>query len=48
MDLWIAGRESGEVERGFDELAGRLLEAKKQHVKVQELDDSLFARDFEV
>jgi SNF2 family DNA or RNA helicase len=48
MDLWIAGRESGELERGFDELAGRLLEAKKQHVKVQKLDDSLFARDFEV
>ena len=48
MDLWISGRESGEVERGFDELAGRLLEAKKQHVKVQQLDDSLFARDFEV
>ena len=46
MDLWIAGRESGEVERGFDELAGRLLEAKKQHVKVQQLDDSLFARRF--
>jgi len=48
MDLWIAGRELGEVERAFDELAGQLLEAKKQHVRVQQLDDSLFARDFEV
>jgi SNF2 family DNA or RNA helicase len=48
MDLWISGRESGEVERGFEELAGRLLDAKKQHLKVQELDESLFARDFEV
>jgi hypothetical protein len=29
-------------------LAKHLLEAKKQHVEVQELDDSLFAQDFEV
>jgi SNF2 family DNA or RNA helicase len=48
MDLWISGRESGEVERGFEELAKQLLDAKKQHVQVQELDQSLFAEDFEV
>jgi superfamily II DNA or RNA helicase len=48
MDLWLTGRESGEIEQAFDQLAGRLLEAKKQHVKVRQLDDSLFARDFEV
>ena len=48
MDLWISGRESGDVERGFEELARQLLDAKKQHVKVQELDESLFAHDFEV
>jgi len=48
MDLWIANRESGAVEQAFDDLAKRLLEAKRQHIKVQELDESLFARDFEV
>jgi superfamily II DNA or RNA helicase len=48
MDLWIAGQESGHVERGFEELAQRLLDAKKQHLQVQELDESLFAHDFEV
>jgi hypothetical protein len=48
MDLWLTGREAGAVETAFEELAGRLIEAKKQHVKVQELDESLFARDFEV
>ena len=48
MDLWLSGRESGEVGGVFDELAGRLLEAKKEHAKVQELDESLFSRDFEV
>ena len=48
MDLWISGRESGEVDQAFDSLAGRLLEAKKQHLKTQGLDNSLFARDFEV
>jgi len=48
MDLWIAGREQGNVEQSFEELAKRLLEAKKQHVKVQELDEALFAHDFEV
>ena len=39
MDLWIAGRESGEVERRSRNWRRRLLEAKKQHVKVQELDE---------
>lgn len=48
MDLWISGRESGQVDQAFDSLAGRLLEAKKQHLQTQGLDDSLFARDFEV
>ena len=48
MDLWISARESGAMEESFDELARRLLEAKKQHVKVQELDEALFAHDFEV
>jgi SNF2 family DNA or RNA helicase len=48
MDLWIAGRESGQLEQSFEELANRLLDAKKHHVKVQELEDTLFARDFEV
>jgi superfamily II DNA or RNA helicase len=48
MDLWISGQESGKVEEGFEELARRLLEAKKTHLQVQELDESLFAHDFEV
>jgi SNF2 family DNA or RNA helicase len=48
MDLWVAGHESGTVADGFEELAQRLLEAKQQHIEVQKLDESLFARDFEV
>ena len=48
MDLWISGREAGAVEQSFEELARRLLEAKKHHVQVQELDEALFAHDFEV
>jgi superfamily II DNA or RNA helicase len=48
MDLWISGSERGAVEQSFEELARRLLDAKKQHVKVQELDEALFAHDFEV
>jgi superfamily II DNA or RNA helicase len=48
MDLWIAGRESGQLDQSFEELANRLLDAKKQHRKVQELDEALFAHDFEV
>jgi SNF2 family DNA or RNA helicase len=48
MDLWISGRERGEVDQAFEELATRLLDAKKERVKAEELDDSLFARDFEV
>jgi SNF2 family DNA or RNA helicase len=48
MDLWVSGRESGEVEREFEDLARRLLEAKKRHVEVQKLDESLFATDFGV
>jgi len=48
MDLWISGRESGNLEQSFEELAHRLLDARKHHVKVQELDEALFAHDFEV
>ncbi|MEO8372435.1 MAG: SNF2-related protein [Candidatus Solibacter sp.] len=48
MDLWIAGSESGDVEQSFEDLARRLLDAKGHHVKVQELDEALFAHDFEV
>jgi SNF2 family DNA or RNA helicase len=48
MDLWISGRESGHVEREFEELAKRLLDAKMHQLKAQELDESLFAHDFEV
>ena len=48
MDLWISACESGEVEKPFEDLAQRLLDAKKHHVKVQELDEALFAHDFEV
>ena len=48
MDLWIAGSESGDVEQSFEDLARRLLDAKGHHVKVQELDEALFAHNFEV
>jgi superfamily II DNA or RNA helicase len=48
MDLWISGRESGQVEQEFEELARRLLDAKKQQAQAQELDEALFAHDFEV
>jgi superfamily II DNA or RNA helicase len=47
MDLWLAGREAGPVEQSFDDLARRLIEAKKRHIQVRELDQALFARDFE-
>ena len=48
MDLWISGSQTGDVAQSFEELARRLLDAKKHHIKVQELDESLFAHDFEV
>jgi len=48
MDLWISGRESGQVEREFEELAKRLLDAKKQQTEAQKLDEALFAHDFAV
>jgi SNF2 family DNA or RNA helicase len=48
MDLWLSGRESGEMEQAFDALSERLIAAKKQHVDAKKLDDTLFARDFEV
>jgi len=48
MELWVSGCETGGVEQSFETLAMRLLDAKKHHVKVQELDEALFANDFEV
>ena len=54
MDLWLSVREVGPgsrpvaVEQAFDKLAEQLLAAKAEHAKVQELDQALFQRDFEV
>jgi SNF2 family DNA or RNA helicase len=48
MDLWHSARESGGVDRVFEELGERLLAAKAEHGKVMELDEALFQRDFEV
>ncbi len=48
MDLWVSGRESGQMEREFEDLAKRLLDAKQQQAKAQELDAALFSHDFAV
>jgi superfamily II DNA or RNA helicase len=48
MDLWLSGRESGAMEQAFEALSERLITAKKQHADAKKLDDTLFARDFEV
>lgn len=48
LDLWLSARDSGRVEQAFDELADRLMEAKKQYSEAKRLDEALFQRDFEV
>ena len=47
LDLWTAGRQSSKVDQAFDDLAERLVEAKKKYSQTKELDDTLFQRDFE-
>jgi SNF2 family DNA or RNA helicase len=48
LDLWLSARPSGRVEQVFDELASRLMAARKQYAETKRLDDALFQRDFEV
>jgi len=48
LDLWLSARDSGRIDEAFDELADRLLEAKKQYSEAKQLDETLFQRDFEV
>ena len=48
LNLWLSGRDSGRVEQRFDELADRLMTAKKQYSEAKGLDAALFHRDFEV
>jgi len=48
LDLWLSGRDSGRIEHGFDQLAERLVAAKKQYAETKRLDEALFQRDFEV
>ena len=48
MDLWLSARQSGAVDRAFDELGQRLLAAKAEQAKVKEFDEAIFQRDFEV
>jgi hypothetical protein len=47
LDLWLSGRDSGRIEQGFDELAERLIAAKKQYAEAKQMDEALFQRDFE-
>jgi hypothetical protein len=47
LELWLAGRDSGQIEQRFDEFAERLIAAKKQYAAAQRLDEALFERDFE-
>ena len=47
LDLWTTGRQSSQVDRAFEDLAERLVEAKKKYSRTKELDDTLFQRDFE-
>ena len=48
MDLWLAARAAGGLDRAFDDLGERLLAAKTEQGKVKDLDEALFQRDFEV
>jgi SNF2 family DNA or RNA helicase len=48
LDLGVSARHAGNVERTFDELADRLMAAKKQYSAAKRLDENLFQRDFEV
>ena len=47
LDLWTSGREAKQVDKAFDDLAERLVQAKKKYSQTKELDESLFQRDFE-
>jgi SNF2 family DNA or RNA helicase len=47
LDLWLSGRDSGRIEQGFDELAERLIAAKRQYAEAKQMDEALFQRDFE-
>ena len=47
LDLWTSGREAKQVDRAFDDLAERLVQAKKKYSQTKELDETLFQRDFE-
>jgi superfamily II DNA/RNA helicase len=47
LDLWTSGREARQVDRAFDDLAERLVQAKKKYSQTTELDETLFQRDFE-
>jgi SNF2 family DNA or RNA helicase len=48
LELWVSARDSGRVEQAFDDLAERLMEAKKHYLSTKKLDATLFQRDFEV
>jgi len=47
LDLWLANHGSGREDQAFDQLAERLLEAKREYTRTKELDEALFHRDFE-
>jgi len=48
LELWVSARREGRVQAAFDELAERLLAAKRDYAQSKKLDEALFRRDFEV
>jgi SNF2 family DNA or RNA helicase len=48
LELWLSHDEAGTREQAFDELAERLIAAKKHHMETKQLEDALFERELEV
>ncbi|HEY5560630.1 MAG TPA: SNF2-related protein [Clostridiaceae bacterium] len=48
MDAWVRSEEEKNMEEEIDLIGEKLLENKRQYLKVKELDDNLFGNSFEM
>ena len=47
LAIYTSADDRASIRKGFDELAGRMLAARDEYVRVKDLDTKLFGRDFE-
>jgi len=48
VDIWLSSNQKQELEQKLENFAEQILQARASYQKTKELDETLFAEEFEV